>query len=458
MRTRRVTGLLSAVLLLCASGVALAQNVPPEELKDKPKEKDVRPTGLPTKIDWTFNFDAGWGSFGFGNSLFNNPKEDVPENLSDQWLEGYIKAGLTGVVPVQIQRAVRQGERRWRAHVWRGARPGRPRRRPRSSSKTSRLAGARAARSRKFGENAVDVSVGRIPYRLGHGLLIWDGASEGGSRGGYWTNARKAFAFGTVGHFKVKVHTIDAFYLDKDELPEADSGSKLWGLNYEVEPKEETTIGVTYLKTHAKPEERPTRDGMNVFNLRGTPRPSRARQVCPSNSSWYGEQRRTARLNGVDPHRRLSLQQRRLEADVLVSLRRLRGDDPTTPKSEAFDSLLVGFSDWGSWWQGEIAGEYFLSNSNLNSHMIRAHFEPTDKIGSGVIYYDFRLDKPAAYGPTVTDNHAATEIDWYTDWKLNSNILVSFVLAFGNPGKAVEQSSGRTENFRYGMVYIAYSF
>ena len=27
----------------------------------------------------------------------------------------------------------------------------------------------------------------------------------------------------------------------------------------------------------------------------------------------------------------------------------------------------MGFSDWGTWWQGEIAGEYFLSNSNLRS-------------------------------------------------------------------------------------------
>jgi hypothetical protein len=35
-------------------------------------------------------------------------------------------------------------------------------------------------------------------------------------------------------------------------------------------------------------------------------------------------------------------------------------------------SLLLGFCDWGSWWQGEIAGEYFISNSNLKSPQIRA--------------------------------------------------------------------------------------
>ncbi len=55
-----------------------------------------RPTSLPSPIDWTVNFDAGWGSFGFANSLFNNPHEPVPENLSDQWFEGYVKPGLSG--------------------------------------------------------------------------------------------------------------------------------------------------------------------------------------------------------------------------------------------------------------------------------------------------------------------------------------------------------------------------
>ena len=113
-----------------------------------------------------------------------------------------------------------------------------------------------------------DFSVGREEYKLGHGMLLYDGASEGGSRGGYWTNARKAFELAAIGRFKPGNSTIEAFYLDRDELPESDSGSKLWGVNYEYAIGEDTTLGATYMSWSAKESMAPQRDGLDVYNLR----------------------------------------------------------------------------------------------------------------------------------------------------------------------------------------------
>ncbi len=110
--------------------------------------------------------------------------------------------------------------------------------------------------------------MGRAQYHLGHGLLVWDGSAEGGNRGGYWTNARKAFEFAAIGRFKPGHHTLEAFYLDKDDLPEADSGTRLWGTNYEYALGESTTIGATYMKFHAYKDQKPQRDGLNVYNVR----------------------------------------------------------------------------------------------------------------------------------------------------------------------------------------------
>src|SRR5262249_51634337 len=134
------------------------------------------------------------------------------------------------------------------------------------------------------------------------------------------------------------------------------------------------------------------------------------------------------------------------------------GDDPATVKREGFDSLLPGFHDWGTWWQGEIAGEYFVSNSNLVSHQVRLHLTPNDEIGTGLIFYKFLLDKPAALAPGITSNDVAFEMDWYMDWKLDKNFTASFVGAFASPGTAVQQAYDRTKDFVYGMIYIAYSF
>ena len=133
-----------------------------------------------------------------------------------------------------------------------------------------------------------------------------------------------------------------------------------------------------------------------------------------------------------------------------------QGDDPETTNNEAFDPLMLGFYDWGYWCQGEIAGEYFVSNSNLISHQLRVHAQPSEAISTGLIFYDFRLDDTQSAGVTADD--VAIELDWYMDWSVNDNFLLSFVAAVAEPGDAIEQSSGRTDTFWYGMAFAAYSF
>jgi hypothetical protein len=47
-------------------------------------------------VNWKFNFDAAWGTFGFANSLYTNVRPDPSGNLSDNWFEGYLKPALLG--------------------------------------------------------------------------------------------------------------------------------------------------------------------------------------------------------------------------------------------------------------------------------------------------------------------------------------------------------------------------
>jgi alginate export protein len=420
-------------------------------------DPDQRATSLPSPIKWTVNFDAGWGTFGFANSLYDNTHEGVPENLSDQWFEGYVKPALSGSYTLSSSSELYGkvsvvGERTY------GSIPDLYGSDVSSFGPEDLSIGWRSGTSIGSHENLLDFSVGRSQYTLGHGMLLFDGAAEGGSRGGYWTNARKAFEFAAIARVKAGPHTGEVFYLDKDELNEFDTGTRLWGANYELALGEHSTLGATYMKFMAHEDLEPGRDGLAVFNWRTYASPS----IAPDASFEfeYAAERNGDVLdsNAWTIQGGYQLSKIRFTPKITYRYAFFQGDDPETEANEAFDPLLPGFHDWGTWWQGEIAGEYFLSNSNLVSHQARGQLDFNDSVGSGVIFYKFRVDQPATFGPGVTSKDIGTETDVYVDWSLTTNFSLSLLGAVASPGPAAEQATGRTNNFRYGMVYVGYSF
>jgi len=428
-------------LILAVSSTTLAQAPAPE----------ARATGLPKKVEWTFNFDAGFGAFGFANSLYQNRLERPTDSLSANWLESFVKPALSGTYKLKegelFAKISAVGERTYSAPpplVGGEA----------SSFKVEDLAiGWRCSSACR--RNPVEITVGRTQYKIGHGMLLWDGAAEGGSRGGFWSNARKAWAFAAVARFTPKHNTLEGFYLDKDELPESQTGSRVIGANYERTLGEATTLGATYLHTLAT--DNATRNGMNVFDARAFTAPLRKvpglsfelEYAYEKNAdlikSYAWNALAAYELSGVKWKPRLSYRYAIFE-----------GDDPvTTAENEGFDPLFTGFYDWGAWWQGEIGGEYFLSNSNLISHQVRVHVTPSDAISGGVMGYVFNLQH-APIG--ITSTNLLTELDGYCDWKANSNFTISFVAAMAVPQDAVTQAYNRTSNFYYAMIYVAYAY
>src|SRR5262249_13702577 len=156
--------------------------------------------------------------------------------------------------------------------------------------------------------------------------------------------------------------------LDKDELPEHDTGSRLWGLNYEytLGKDKDTILGATYMRWFANPSEKPDRDGLNVFNVRVYTSPIAIRPEL-SFEFEYASERNGDAIDSNAWTLQGSYELKTLGWKPRLSYRYafFQGDNPTTPANENFDPLFVGFHDWGTWWQGEIAGEYFLANSNL---------------------------------------------------------------------------------------------
>ena len=439
----------------CLLAVAFGVVFPGSSAVAQNQDSTARSTGLPKQIQWKFNFDAGLGAFGFGNSLYTQAHPDPSGNLGDDWIESYAKAALSAVYPLSTGAvygaASVVGERTFAAPpsiVGEDA----------SSFQVEDLyIGWRSGKALSIGDDALDVSVGRMPYKIGQGFLLWDGGGEGGSRGGYWSNARKAWEFAEVIRFKPKHHTFEAFYLDRAEVPETRTGTRLWGANYDLKWGEANDVGATYIG--ALSDSLPNRDGMSVINFRAYVSPFK-RLPSLSFGAEYAHEENGSKMSSNGWMAEAGYEFGTVAGKPKLSYRYafFEGDDPSTEKSEAFDPLFPGFYDWGTWWQGEIAGEYFLSNSNLASHTARVHFTPTESLGTGLIGFLFRSDQPASFGPGATSKSIATELDAYADWKVNGNFSLSFILAYGNPQEALAQAYQRTQNFTYGMAYVSYSY
>jgi len=80
--------------------VVLGTGIPPAlaatpAFAEEPEPAAPMPPGLPEGLNWTFNFDASVGSFGFADSLYTDPKPEQPSgDLTDNWSEASIKPAL----------------------------------------------------------------------------------------------------------------------------------------------------------------------------------------------------------------------------------------------------------------------------------------------------------------------------------------------------------------------------
>jgi hypothetical protein len=457
-----ITSVIGTLMLLISSANIRAQETPAAAPADThktdppQKEEEERSTGLPKVGNWKFNFDAAWGSFGFGNSLYTDVRPDPSEDLGNHWFEGYVKPALSVSFPLGKSELYGKlsavGERTYGGPSIAGESA--------SSFKQEDLyMGWRSGHSLSSWENLLDFTVGRTPYTIGHGFLVWDGTGEGGSRGGFWTNARKAWKFAGIARIKPGNHTIEGFYLDRDDVPENPTGTRLAGINYQYAAGKNSTFGVTWLRAFAHPNVLPDRDGMNVFNARAYTAPIPALSDLSFELEIAYEENHE-RMHSTAWNALGAYQLSKLPWKPKLSYRYafFEGASPNKAANTAFDPLYVGFYDWGTWWQGEIAGEYFLANSNNISSQARIHMSPTDKLGWGVIGYWFYADQAATFGHGVTSPNVAFELDTYADWKFYKNFTLSAVGAYADPHKAVQEAYNRTSPFYYGMVYIAYSF
>jgi hypothetical protein len=328
----------------------------------------------------------------------------------------------------------------------------------------------------------LDISFGRQQYIAGNGFLFYTQSSNGDRRGGFWLGERHAAEYMGIVRLRQGSFAADAVYFKADDAPDTDTklgGATLdytfYKTTYKMEPiprdqsQRGPRIGIGQIHFDRIKEkvagigggayyvdsDLDTRDQMMVYNIRADIQPFAAFDVLPALKGFHLEGEYVYQDtddndigNGsgwyVQPSYQFDIPWK-----PSLTYRYASFDDD-------YDPLFYGFYDWGYWFQGEILGNYVLTNSNLNSHLVKLNVKPVDSLSINLFYYNFRLDDADSFG--VDDKEYADEIDFIVDYTYNDHLSFSAVGAWATPDDAAKQSTGGNDDWYYGMLYTSISF
>ena len=295
-----------------------------------------------------------------------------------------------------------------------------------------------------LGEDFLDISFGRQTYTAGTGFLLYSQGSSGFRRAAYYLGGRNSADYAAIVRMKSGPWAADLFYFKDNDVFPADTRAGGGALEYAFSG--EATLGGSIMAIES---DLPDRDGMRVFNLRGSIKPfalmNGPAMLRPF--AFDGEFVREERDHGMDAG-----------TGWYAAVSYQWGEIPWKPEltyryasfNEHYDTLFYSATDWGSWFQGEITGEYDLSNTNLDSHMLRLKVQPVESLALNLFYYRFSLHNPAFF--EVRDSRYVDEWNLIADWTVNSHLSFSLVGALAIPASGAIARLGGDKNWTATMV------
>ena len=293
-------------------------------------------------------------------------------------------------------------------------------------------------------DDTVSLQLGRFDYSIGTGMLINDGGSDGGARGGWYLGLRKAFENGAMVSLDSTTLKAQIFHLKNNPRRGGNKKGEGNGANVDYTFGESgVTLGGSYINIDPGP-------GVSKLD------------VYDGRAEWKGVLLPGLSLSGEFAHEKNNtIDGSGYYAQALYEFADSAWKPAFTYRYAEFDSdfsdLAYGYTDYGYWFQGEIAGNYPLANVNLKSNMLRANLKPRESVTINVFYYKFKLVDPSAFAPGVTSDDFGDEVDLTVDWQATKRIYVIGVLGDLKPGNAAEQWVGGNKDWLYGMFSVSYT-
>lgn len=302
-----------------------------------------------------------------------------------------------------------------------------------------------------------NITAGRKRYAIGEGFLIANTASNGSDRAALQSNPRWAADMLVLGQLRYNSTLFEGFYLDPDELPAVDSGTKLAGLNFETKLTPELDVGASYIRAidsdigyfatapSSPPGVTMGRDGLEVFDLRAQWRPTDTPLFVKGEAALQRNNRFDMRATGLTAEVGYSFPEARWRPEVSYRVARFSGDDPATARFERWDPLLSGGN--GEQWVQGINHFKLFQDSNLIAHRLQFRLRPSPKIELVPQLWAFRADSTTNLGgnPALSflgGSDLGYEANLTVKWFLSKNTFVQGHIAATFPGYDVRAAAG----------------
>jgi hypothetical protein len=292
-----------------------------------------------------------------------------------------------------------------------------------------------------------NISFGKQPYRIGTGMLLCQIAGNGGTWGGM--NAWPRFSGEWVGLVKVGYDNwkVEGFYVDPHEYWNNDSKTKMAGFNVEYNRTRMLSGGFTYLNVlksefpYFYPDySQGSREGLNAMNFRlqWMPRSNESFLFAKAEGGYQINNKTPMEAYGLSFEGGWSFGNTNWRPAVSYRYSKLTGDDPATKTIERWDILYSG-DDVFTWVQGLLM-KNILFNTNMEVNKFQIQLFPKGwRITSQYIFFMANQLNTVPSPPigTFASEQIAQELLLVAERYVSRNIYLRFVFSSLWPGEGI---------------------
>lgn len=308
----------------------------------------------------------------------------------------------------------------------------------------------------------VDFSIGPQKLVIADGLVIGDGNFDlGNEQGQYWVGPFDAWKNAAVLKVKGEYLNSDWFWLRSDG---GFGDSRLYGVNLANSDTSYGRYGAMFVNIYRGNIF--NYDGVQAWNLRALDVPVAflpplklyAEVVIQAGEDDDGGDVDNAALGW---YLEAAWTFAQLPWSPVLSYRyaHFSGDEPDSADNETYRFLFYGFyaREWDTFYQGEIAGEYHLFNSNQNTQFIKLRTFPSASIAITLYYYQHDLDEPNYFGTPLSSSNWADEINFGVEYFKGDEIYVYAGVAWSTPKAAAKELFG-ADDFTVVQTWMSFHF